>query len=208
MKAFAYFKSTEECYRNLQCVYVEMTSLVFEHRVPSLLFFIFSSVEFHYVVLSRLYPRASPHFDRINREWITQMFHLESIDESVIGHPQRNIIDKGGFIWFAEHPNFGIVGTCALMKKGEGVFELTKMGVVSEARGLKVGEGLLQHVLSLAPAIAFNTLFLLTNKKCESAIHLYEKNGFVHCEDVMQQFGCAYERCDVAMLFKGATKTG
>ncbi|WP_231517634.1 GNAT family N-acetyltransferase [Alteromonas stellipolaris] len=149
-------------------------------------------------------PELAPHFDRINREWITKMFRLEAVDEAVIGNPQLNIIDEGGYIWFAKHPDLGIVGTCALMKKDEGVFELTKMGVVSEARGLKVGEGLLQHVLNSAHAIAFNTLFLLTNKKCEPAIHLYEKNGFVHCEKIMQKFGCAYERCDVAMHYKGA----
>lgn len=148
-------------------------------------------------------PELAPHFDRINRAWITAMFHLEKVDEAVIGNPQQNIIDNGGYIWFAEHPEFGIVGTCALMKKEEGIFELTKMGVVTEARGLKVGEGMLKHVLTKAPLIAFNNLFLLTNKKCEAAIHLYEKNGFVHCEETMQKFGYAYERCDVAMHYKG-----
>ena len=180
-----------------------MTSLLLRHKVNLLLAMLNQSI--NTIMLNHLdyTPELAPHFDRINREWITKMFHLESIDEAVIGYPQRSIIDKGGYIWFAEHPDFGIVGTCALMKKGEGVFELTKMGVVSEARGLKVGEGLLQHVLNHAPAIAFNTLFLLTNKKCEAAIHLYEKNGFVHCEEIMQKFGCAYERCDVAMHYKG-----
>ncbi|WP_338520185.1 GNAT family N-acetyltransferase [Alteromonas gracilis] len=63
------------------------------------------------------------------------------------------------------------------MKKGDGIFELTKMGVVSSARGLKVGEALLKQVIEQAPLIAHNTLFLLTNKKCEAAIHLYDKNG-------------------------------
>jgi len=185
-------------------VHIEVTSLALRHKVHILLFIFYPSISFlmlHYLDYT---PELAPHFDRINREWITTMFRLENIDEAVIGNPQHNIIDKGGYIWFAEHPDFGIVGTCALMKKGEGVFELTKMGVVSEARGLKVGEGLLQHVLKSAPAIAFNTLFLLTNKKCEAAIHLYEKNGFVHSEEIMKEFGCAYERCNVAMHYQNA----
>lgn len=146
-------------------------------------------------------PALAPHFDRINREWITTMFHLEAVDENVIGNPQQYIIKPGGHIWFAEHSSLGIVGTCALMKKQSGVFELTKMGVASHARGMNIGEGLLKHVLTQAPAIAFNTLFLLTNKKCEAAIHLYEKHGFVHCNDIMQRYGSAYERCDVAMRY-------
>lgn len=36
---------------------------------------------------------------------------------------------------------------CALLKRGEGAYELTKMGVLSSARGLKVGEIFLQHVI-------------------------------------------------------------
>ena len=65
----------------------------------------------------------------------------------------------------------------------------------------------LRETIDVSIPTIFNTLFLLTNKKCEAAIHLYEKNGFVHCEEIMQKFGCAYERCDVAMHYKGtATK--
>lgn len=146
-------------------------------------------------------PTLAPYFDAINREWITEMFTLEPIDEAVIGDPQTHIVDKGGYIWFAEHESLGIVGTCALLKKGEGTFELTKMGVSRSARGLKVGEALLAHVLEEAPAIAHDTLFLLTNKRCEAAIHLYEKLGFKHDADIMAQFGGAYERCNVAMRF-------
>lgn len=129
------------------------------------------------------------------------MFVLEPVDEDVISRPKEFIIDRGGYIWFAQHPTLGIVGTCALAKKSDGVFELTKMGVVSNVRGLKVGERLLQHVLTEAPSIAFNTLFLLTNKDCEAAIHLYEKNGFTHCADIMDKYGSAYERCNVAMRY-------
>lgn len=143
----------------------------------------------------------SPYFDSINREWIESMFVLEPVDEDVISHPKEFIINKGGHIWFAKHPTHGVVGTCALAKKSEGVFELTKMGVASSVRGLKVGEKLLQYVLTLAPSIAHDTLFLLTNKRCEAAIHLYKKNGFEHCKTIMNTYGNAYERCDVAMRY-------
>ena len=146
-------------------------------------------------------PDLAHHFEAINKQWIDDMFVLEDIDAAVLGDPQTHIIDKGGKIWFAEHPSFGIVGACALLNKGDGNYELTKMGVTKNARGLKVGELLLQHVICEAQALKLNTLFLLTNAKCEAAIHLYEKNGFVHSKAIMHLYGKSYERCNVAMQY-------
>ncbi|WP_414829070.1 GNAT family N-acetyltransferase [Alteromonas sp. H39] len=148
-------------------------------------------------------PSLAADFERINREWIEAMFVLEPIDEQVIGDPQTFIIDRGGYIWFVANDAKEIVGTCALMKKANGVFELTKMGVCATARGNKVGEALLRYVLTKAPVIAFDTLFLLTNTRCEAAIHLYEKLGFRHDNAIMETYGGAYSRCDVAMRYSG-----
>lgn len=141
----------------------------------------------------------APYFESINTQWIDEMFVLEEVDKHVLSKPQETIIDKGGKIWFAQHPHLGIVGTCALLKKSDGVYELTKMSVCKTARGLKIGELLLQHVIGEARLLADQCLFLLTNAKCEAAIHLYEKNGFVHDADIMSSFGKSYQRCDVAM---------
>ena len=143
------------------------------------------------------------HFGDINREWISDMFVLEQVDIVALDNPQETIIDKGGYIWFAEHSELGIIGTCALMNKGNGAFELTKMGVLSSARGLKVGEGLLKFVIAQAKELNISPLFLLTNKKCEAAIHLYEKNGFSHDKEIMGTYGKSYQRCDVAMRYTG-----
>lgn len=137
------------------------------------------------------------YFYKINAEWIVQMFVMEEYDEQVLSHPEKYILGPGGYIWFAKDDELGIVGTCALLKKGED-YELTKMGVLSQARGRKVGEKLLQHVISFVRA---NQLpcFLLTNKDCQAAIHLYEKNGFEHSTEVMEKYASTYERCNVAM---------
>jgi N-acetylglutamate synthase-like GNAT family acetyltransferase len=155
------------------------------------------------LVIKPFEPALAHHFDIINKEWIDDMFVLEVIDKQVLEDPQHHIINKGGRIWFAEHPTLGIVGTCAFWNKGGSSFELTKMGVLKSARGLKVGEVLLQHVLHEAQLLGIKKLFLLTNTKCESAIHLYEKNGFVHDKTIMHDYGKNYARCNVAMLYKG-----
>ena len=143
----------------------------------------------------------SPYFETINTQWITQMFALEYVDKQVLQQPRKYIIDQGGKIWFAKHSQLGIVGACALLNRGKGNFELTKMGVIDGARGLKIGEALLRFVICEAKQLELRCLFLLTNAKCQAAIHLYEKNGFVHDKLIMQTYGQSYDRCNVAMRF-------
>jgi N-acetylglutamate synthase-like GNAT family acetyltransferase len=143
----------------------------------------------------------APYFNSINSEWINEMFYLEDVDKYVLENPKVNIIDKGGNIWFAEHSELGVLGTCAIKKMTDGSFELTKMGVLQKSRGLKVGEKLLQHVLEESKKLKMRPLFLITNTKCESAIHLYEKNGFIHDPMLLEKYKDSYERANVAMSF-------
>ncbi len=142
-------------------------------------------------------------FHDINAQWISAMFRLEGTDRDVLENPRARIVDAGGVILFARDANLGIVGTCALQKTGEGRFELTKMGVLEQARGRKVGEFLLAAMLARAAAMQVRQLYLLTSSRCAAAIHLYEKNGFRHDAGIMRDFGSRYARCDVAMLYRG-----
>lgn len=141
-------------------------------------------------------------FRDINLEWINSMFCLEATDAETLDHPREKIINAGGVILFVEARGLGIVGAGALMPIGPGrAIELTKLGVRESARGLKAGEFLLQALIERATAMHANPLFLLTNKRCAAAVHLYEKLGFQHDQNIMVQYGAEYERCDVAMLY-------
>lgn len=141
-------------------------------------------------------------FRDINVEWINSMFHLEAVDSEVLDHPREQIIDAGGVILFVEARGLGIVGACALKKTGPGnAFELTKMGVRESARGLKAGEFLLHAMIARAMSLHADPLYLLTNARCAAAVHLYEKLGFRHDQDIMAEYGAHYERCDVAMRY-------
>ena len=144
-------------------------------------------------------------FYEINAAWIEAMFAMEESDREVLLAPRERIIDPGGVILFAALPDLGVVGTCALRKTGERQFELTKMGVLESARGRKIGEQLLAATIKRACAIGVETLYLLTNARCEPAIHLYEKAGFVHDPWVKDTFGARYQRCDVAMLYRASS---
>lgn len=147
----------------------------------------------------------APAFAAINGEWIEAMYTMEQTDRDVLGNPRARIIDKGGEILFARSAALGLVGACALMPHANREFELTKMGVLSAARGRKVGEFLLAGVIARAREMKaegpLDSLFLLTNRKSEAAIHLYEKLGFFHSADIMERHGSRYERCNVAMAF-------
>ena len=143
-------------------------------------------------------------FRDINAEWITAMFALEATDREVLDNPRARIIDGGGAILFVAAQGLGVVGTCALQKTGDTSFELTKMGVLESARGLKAGEFLLAAVIARAQDMGADPLYLLTNAKCEAAIHLYEKLGFQHDAGVMAEYGARYARCDVAMRYRPA----
>jgi DNA-binding MarR family transcriptional regulator/N-acetylglutamate synthase-like GNAT family acetyltransferase len=142
-------------------------------------------------------------FHDINAEWIGAMYRLEPTDIDVLENPRERIIERGGDILFVEAEGLGVVGACALQKTGEAQYELTKMGVLARARGRKAGEFLLKAVIARAERLGAKRLYLLSNQKSAAAIHLYEKLGFRHDEGIMREFGARYERCDVAMLYRG-----
>lgn len=144
----------------------------------------------------------APHFRSINAAWIEALFTLEPHHREVLDDPRRFILDPGGTILFAAHPEHGIVGAGALMPTAPGCMELTKMGVLEQARGSGAGAALLAALIERARANpGVDTLYLLTNARCEAAVHLYEKAGFVHDPAIMARFGSDYCRCDVAMNY-------
>lgn len=117
-------------------------------------------------------------FYDLNIEWLKTFFYVEPFDEDVLSQPNKYIIDKGGFIFFAMKDD-KVVGTVALMPIGKaGILELTKMAVLPEERGQKIGQQLLQHCLDFGKIENLEALILYSNTKLENAIYLYRKFGF------------------------------
>jgi DNA-binding MarR family transcriptional regulator/N-acetylglutamate synthase-like GNAT family acetyltransferase len=153
------------------------------------------------LIIREFSDALAPAFRDINTQWIEAMYRMEAADLEVLDDPRERIIDTGGDILFVEAEGLGVVGACALRKTGEDQYELTKMGVLESARGRKAGAFLLEAVIARAKRKGARRLYLLSNKKSAAAIHLYEKLGFRHDEEIMRTFGARYERCDVAMLY-------
>lgn len=123
----------------------------------------------------------SPIVKTLNYEWLEKNFKVEKNDVVSLSNPQTEIIDKGGFIYFAKMNN-KIVGTVSLLKKSETDFELGKMAVTEKAQGFGIGKLLVEHSLKTAKEKNIKKLILYSNTQLASAIHLYKKYGFTEIE--------------------------
>jgi ribosomal protein S18 acetylase RimI-like enzyme len=130
----------------------------------------------------------------LNIEWLERYFVVEQDDTLQLNNPQEQIIDKGGMIFYAQMRH-EIVGTAALMKVDDGVYELGKMAVTEAARGHGIGNILMQHCLAVARERSIRKLVLYTNTILEPALHLYRKYGFT---EVPLEAG-HYQRANVKM---------
>lgn len=120
-------------------------------------------------------------FRKLNLEWLDKYNLTESHDLMVLDDPKRTILDRGGYIWLAK-ANDKIVGSAALMKEHDGVYELAKMAVTSEYRGHGISKLLIETCLNKAKEIKAVKLNLFSNHQLLTALKLYEKYGFRHVE--------------------------
>jgi len=140
------------------------------------------------------------HFARLNRQWIEQYFRLEPADLASFADPHGTYLAGGGEVFFALHEG-QVLGTCALRREEDGTtYELCKMAVAPEARGLGLGDALMEAVLAFARERGARKVYLVSNTKLAPAIGLYRKHGFVTTREgpeVGQQAG--YARADIEM---------
>ncbi|MGJ8667064.1 MAG: GNAT family N-acetyltransferase [Patiriisocius sp.] len=136
-------------------------------------------------------------FYNLNIEWLETYFYVEPYDREVLSKPQHYILDTGGLIFFAIE-NEQVLGTVALLKRGNGIFELTKMAVLPSARGKRIGHQLMQYCIDVATKNNFKGLYLYSNTLLENAIHIYRKFGFV---EVSIPEDNPYERSNIKMVY-------
>jgi GNAT superfamily N-acetyltransferase len=124
-------------------------------------------------------PSHHEAFKKINIDWIADKFVVEDVDVEVLDNPDKYILNNGGHIFMAEYDN-KLVGTCSLTNEGNGTYELTKMGVDKNYRGLKIGFLLGEATVNKAKELGAKKLILHSNREgSAAAIELYKKLGFV-----------------------------
>ncbi len=137
----------------------------------------------------------SKDFKNLNIAWLKKYFWVEPHDEDVLGNPEKYIIEPGGTIFFVKE-NKEIIGTVALMKIEDAVFELTKMAVTPAAQGKKIGQQLMEHTISYAKNKGWQKLIIYSNRKLENAIYIYKKYGFI---EIPIEENNPYSRGDIKM---------
>lgn len=140
-------------------------------------------------------PAHQPAFRALNHEWIGYYFTIEPIDNEMLDDPEGYILGPGGHIFMARHSG-ELVGTCALIKEHDGVYELAKMAVSPRAQGLGIGWALGQAVLGKARELGARRVELLSNSRLAPALALYEKLGFRH----VPVPPTPYQRTDIKMV--------
>jgi putative acetyltransferase len=123
--------------------------------------------------------RYAADFKALNMEWLEQYNLVESHDLMILNNPVETVINKGGYICLAKLDE-SIVGSAALMKEHEGVYELAKMAVNSSYRGKGISKLLLQNCINKAREWNAARLSLFSNHQLTAALKLYEQFGFKH----------------------------
>ena len=142
--------------------------------------------------------RYREEFVRLSLLWISRYFTVEPADEKQLADPYSSCIASGGEIFCAVDTATGkVAGVCALIfHPAEKRWELAKLCVDPEYRGLGIGGRLVDAVVELAWKKSARELFLVSNRILAAAIALYRKKGFVE----MPPDESEYRRADIQMV--------
>ena len=143
--------------------------------------------------------RFARNFADLNYEWIEKAYTVEDHDREILDHPDEQIIKKGGQIFFAMIDGEP-AGTVALIEMGDDAFELAKMAVSPEHRGLGLSNLLMDACIDYSRKKGKRSIILESNTKQVAAIKLYRKYGFVETPlDPNSQFVRANIRMELAI---------
>ena len=116
-------------------------------------------------------------FYELNKLWIEESWLLEESDKFDLLNPKESIIDKGGEIFFALIDG-NVIGTVAMIRSADRIYELAKMTVDINYRGNGVANKLMDQCLDYAINNNAQQIYLITNDTLVIARNLYDKYGF------------------------------
>ncbi len=145
-------------------------------------------------------PEFKRTFRKLNLEWLREYFTVEPEDEKILRDPERAIIRAGGEIIMAELDG-RIVGTTALLRHTDAVFEIAKMAVTKSVRGQQAGRKLAVAALAIARQKGASRVILHTSPKLTEAAALYKSLGFKE-EPLEPEFRKSFRRATIAMEFE------
>ncbi len=141
-------------------------------------------------------PEYQEDFKNLNMGWMDQ-FDMNSSHRAMIENPEEQIIKKGGSIFFAEVDG-KIVGTGALLRESNKLYEIANMAVTPQYQGRHIGKALLKKAIDKAVQAGAKQVYLITSTKLKTSVEMYRTFGFR--ETLFDPEMSIYDGSDVKMV--------
>lgn len=82
-------------------------------------------------------PKYKSEFVRLNTEWLTRLYYIESYDQYSMDHVEE-LIEKGSMVYFAVE-NEKVLATCMIEPLGDDVWEVCKLAAEWQYTGTGAG---------------------------------------------------------------------
>jgi putative acetyltransferase len=119
-------------------------------------------------------PAFNADFKRLNDEWMTAYFGKST--DNHLDRPET-IVENGGYILFAQYKG-QIVGTCAILKESNKVFEIADMSVTPEFRGQNIGKQMLSEAIERVRKANAREIYVVTSSKLTISLEMFKTYGF------------------------------
>lgn len=141
-------------------------------------------------------PKYKEDFLALNRAWISQMFVLEAEDIREMEHIEPYLA-QGGQIFFAlEEGTDRVMACCMIAPREDGDWEIMKFAARGMYTGTGAGSACLNACLDYARKLQLPKVLIVSNRRCEQAVHLYRKYGFQEIPVDREKF--PFDRADIA----------
>jgi GNAT superfamily N-acetyltransferase len=156
-----------------------------------------STAEFQLVPYS---PAHAAAVAALTRAWLEQYVHVEPADVAFMRDPYAYVVEPGGHLFVATLRG-AVVGTVSLcVTTVPNQYELAKLAVAEQYRGLGLGQRLMRHCIAQARTLGATSLVLYTTPKLVAAHQLYRAYGFVEVPMDTQQYEAADLKMELSLL--------
>ncbi|MDO4536289.1 MAG: GNAT family N-acetyltransferase [Clostridium perfringens] len=135
-------------------------------------------------------------FIDLNTAWIEGYFHnLEDGDIETFENLEEHI-KNGAMVYFAVEDD-NVLATCMVLPMEKGTWEICKLAAEPKFKGNGAGKAVLKRCMDYAIENGAKRLFMISNTRLESALHIYNKLGFKEIK--LDDYG--YNRGDIAFEY-------
>ncbi len=122
-------------------------------------------------------PRYKEDFVRLNTQWLTRFYWVESFDQYAMDHVEE-LIEQGAMAFFALDNKKEVIATCMAMPLEENTWEICKLAAKNQYTGTGAGSAVLKSAMNYAEQHGAKKEVLISCRGLKPAIHLYKKFGF------------------------------